>query len=406
MNPTKKTSRPKWEIFCQVVDNFGDIGVCWRLAKDLAARTSAGVRLWVDDWSVLERICPQAAALNDDGSGLVAGVELRRWDSSQKGSHKGADKNAHAAIEPGEVVIEAFACELPEAHQQAMRQQQPHPVWINLEYLSAEAWVAGCHGMASPHPRLGLVKHFFFPGFDEQTGGLLREPGLLQRRDALRRTSGNRTAWLAGRGVKVGEAGEEALCVSLFAYAQSGLAALLQAWATGRQAVHLLVPEGRMLDAVCLALGRPMLHVGEHFVLDRLTIYALPFTDQDSYDELLWACDLNFVRGEDSFVRAQWAGLPFVWQIYPQDDNAHMDKLEAFMGRYASGLEAHEAAALKAFWRAWNGGGDVVDAWPDFAATLPALSRHAAVWCNELAAQTDLASCLLAFCAHRQLGPG
>jgi hypothetical protein len=21
-----------WDIFCRVIDNFGDIGVCWRLA--------------------------------------------------------------------------------------------------------------------------------------------------------------------------------------------------------------------------------------------------------------------------------------------------------------------------------------------------------------------------------------
>ncbi|MEO7887531.1 MAG: elongation factor P maturation arginine rhamnosyltransferase EarP, partial [Polaromonas sp.] len=42
----------QWDIFCKVIDNFGDIGVCWRLAADLASRGHK-VRLWVDDASAL-----------------------------------------------------------------------------------------------------------------------------------------------------------------------------------------------------------------------------------------------------------------------------------------------------------------------------------------------------------------
>ena len=403
MNSECKTARPQWEIFCQVVDNFGDIGVCWRLARDLALRTGTAVRLWVDDWSVLQGICPQAAGVNEKAGGRVAGVELRRWNSTPDSAeqwHLAANE-----VEPGAVVIEAFACTLPEAHVQAMLGQQPRPLWINLEYLSAEAWVAACHAMASPHPRLGLVKHFFFPGFDEHTGGLLREPGLLQRRAAFRDDPTARKAWLAGRGIEPGD-DKEALCVSLFAYAQTGLSALLQAWSTGQRSVHLLVPEGRMLEAVCSALGSTLLAVGEHLSRASLIVHALPFTDQDGYDELLWACDINFVRGEDSFVRAQWAGRPFVWHIYPQDENAHRPKLEAFMERYAARLDPQAAAALKAFWWAWNGCGDAVDAWPDFLAALPILNAHAERWCNERAAQKDLASALIAFCSHSQIVPG
>lgn len=158
MNAAHEPSVPTWEIFCQVVDNFGDIGVCWRLARDLAARTGAGVRLWVDDWAVLLRLCPAAGNIDPAVGGVIAGVELRQWAAP------------FPAVEPASVVIEAFACEIPETHLQAMARRQPAPVWINLEYLSAEDWVAGCHGMASPHPRLPLAKHFFFPGFGDGTG--------------------------------------------------------------------------------------------------------------------------------------------------------------------------------------------------------------------------------------------
>ena len=64
---------------------------------------------------------------------------------------------------------------------------------------------------------------------------------------------------------------------------------------------------------------------------------------------MLWACDLNLVRGEDSLVRALWAGQPFVWHIYPQHDNAHHAKLDAFL----DWLDAPES--LRRFHHAWNG---------------------------------------------------
>jgi uncharacterized repeat protein (TIGR03837 family) len=76
---------------------------------------------------------------------------------------------------------------------------------------------------------------------------------------------------------------------------------------------------------------------------------ALPYTDQNGFDEMLWACDLNFVRGEDSLVRALWAGQPFIWHIYPQDDNAHHAKLEAFL----EWMQAPES--LRKAHRVWNG---------------------------------------------------
>ena len=318
-------------------------------------------------------------------AGVVEGVELRHWTQP------------FPEVEPGEVVIEAFACELPERHLQVMARQQPHPVWINLEYLSAEDWVAGCHAMSSPHPRLPLVKHFFFPGFEESTGGLVREADLLMCRDAFRREK--RAAWRARHGV-------EGVCVSLFAYEQPGLPALMQAWAESACALTVLVPESRVLGDVQRALGRPTLAVGERVRWGSLTVHILPFTDQQGYDEMLWACDLNFVRGEDSFVRAQWAGKPFVWQIYAQDEGAHFDKLDAFMARYVAGLDPQTAVALTRFWQAWNGHGEPAVVWPAFAAALPEMDRHAAQWCERLAAQADLSSRLTKFCSHIRASAG
>ncbi|MCL2875607.1 MAG: elongation factor P maturation arginine rhamnosyltransferase EarP [Betaproteobacteria bacterium] len=367
--------QPGWEIFCRVVDNYGDAGVCWRLARALAAEYGVNVRLWVDDWKALFKLCPLATR---DGV-RVAGVELRRWT------------DPFPVEGPADVVIEAFGCNLPEGYVMAAKERPP--IWINLEYLSAEGWVAGCHKLSSPHPELPLVKTFIFPGFTEGTGGLILERGLLDRRDRLLRTQ-SRADWL--RSFLKGPLREDALVVSLFGYEPFGLAELLHRWEKEGRPVLLLVPEGRSLAKVEAALGAN-LPVGEEMQRGALHVASLPFTDQDGYDALLWHCDLNLVRGEDSFARAQWAARPFVWNIYPQKDDAHFVKLDAFLALYCAGLQEAAADALTAFWRAWNGRGDTAKYWPAFARALPELESHAQSWCATLATRENLVTTLWQF---------
>lgn len=377
----------KWDIFCRVVDNYGDIGTCWRLARVLAARYGVDVRLWVDDWAALAKVCPEAVR---DGI-EVAGVELREW------------MEVFPLVEPADVVIEAFACELPVAHMRAMAARIPPPLWINLEYLSAEDWVRGCNGLPSPRADPTLTKYFFFPGFIEGTGGLIRETGLLVRRDrALLECP--RADWLRARGVTPQCA--DALLVSLFSYEQPGIGGLLRCWQVGDRPVLLLIPEGKVLPGVEAALGTD-LPVGARLERGALRVAVLPFMGQNDYDGLLWRCDLNLVRGEDSFVRAQWAGRPLVWHIYPQEDDAHLVKLDAFLALYRTGLDAAAAAALAGFWRAWNGGmeadgaeTETAAAWPAFARALPEIGRHARAWCAILDARPDLVDELWRFCQH------
>jgi uncharacterized repeat protein (TIGR03837 family) len=244
------------------------------------------------------------------------------------------------------------------------------PVWLNLEYLSAESWVAGCHGLSSPHPRLPLVKHFFFPGFVPGTGGLLRERNYDERRKAF-----DESAFRAEFGLPPRSTDE--LTISLFSYPNPALPALMQAWSSANHPIRVLRPGST--EAV-MATGN-------------LSVHPLPFLPQSRYDELLWACDLNFVRGEDSFVRAQWAGKPFVWHIYPQAEDAHRAKLDALLAIHPAG------AQLRAFWQAWNGQGKAD--WPDFADSLPGLGAPMEQWAGTLATRPDLASRLVQFCLER-----
>jgi uncharacterized repeat protein (TIGR03837 family) len=364
----------RWDIFCTVVDNFGDIGVCWRLARQLADEFNLDVRLWVDDLASFARICPEINPALDQQS--VAGVDIRHW-SPDFPDTKSAD-----------VVIEAFACTLPDLYVAAMREAKP--VWINLEYLSAEDWVEGCHGLSSPQS--GLAKYFFFPGFTERTGGVPGETAMRRARGAWSCLEAE--AFLARFAIL----NPSALKISLFAYENPAIASLIAGLANGVRPVHLYLPESRALPEVAAALGYE-LHAGVTGGLGSLTLTVLPMLAQDDYDRLLWSCDLNFVRGEDSFVRAQWAAHPFVWHIYPQEENAHFDKLDAFMARYLGNLDPETAAVLAGFSQNWNHGIHLDVA--GLLEKLPELQEHAQVWSARLAERGDLVSNLVKFASGK-----
>lgn len=373
------------DIFCNVVDNFGDIGVSWRLARQLAAEYACRVRLWVDDLPSLSRLC-NAVDVSLEKQ-FQRGVEICRW------------RGDFSKMRPAELVIEAFGCALPEPYIEAMAELVPQPVWINLEYLSAETWVREYHGLPSPHPRLPLTKYFFFPGFTEQTGGLLRERDLLLRRDVFQRDTALQQAFWQSVGIAMPAEGR--LKISLFGYENAALSGLLQAWTEGAHPVLCLVPEGRILPQIGQYFSDDAPCVGKTYVCGNLQVRVLPFVEQERYDELLWACDVNFVRGEDSFVRAQWAGKPLVWQIYPQHDAVHWEKLQAFLSLYNSRLSAHAAESVQGLWRAWNMEHEAGQAWPAFAAACAELQFHAQCWPRQLA-DNNLALNLLDF--SRKIG--
>ncbi len=375
----------RWDVFCTVVDNYGDIGVSWRLARQLAVEHGMKVRLWVDDLASLQRILPET--LSELEAQTLDSVEVRHWPSP------------FPVTEPAEVVVEAFGCALPPCYVDAMAALPRQPAWINLEYLSAEKWVSEYHGLSSPHPRLPLLKYFFFPGFSPDTGGLLAENGLVQRRHFFQDGPAHKPAFWQSIGLPPPEADE---CrISLFGYENPALPGLLAAWRDGTAPTTCLVPEGRLVPGVANFLGLSELGSGSEHVRGSLTVRVLPFMDQVRYDEFLWACDLNFVRGEDSFVRAQWAARPFVWHIYPQQEDAHWVKLQAFLDRYCAGLPVEAASGVRAFWEAWNKGSGAGEAWPAFWQHRAVLQQHAMLWADDLLSQPGLAANLVQFCNKR-----
>ena len=360
-----------WDVFCRVVDNFGDIGVCWRLACNLAERGQR-VRLWVDDATALRWMAPEG---HD-------GVEVSTWLA------------ATAFPPPGDVVVEAFGCDPAPAFLAAMAAAQADgraPVWINLEYLSAEPYVERSHALASPQmsgPARGLVKWFFYPGFTAATGGLLREPGLEAEQAVF-----DRAAWLAAHGLALAE-GER--LVTLFCYPGAPVDRLVASLAATGLPTRVATAPGAATGALRAALAT----AGAAGVLRQ---HALPWLTQPDFDRLLWAADLNFVRGEDSWVRAHWAGKPFVWQAYPQDDGAHAAKIEAFLDRALAGAEAGTAEVIRDWTAAWNGLDDPASPLPGWTPRLLAATGAAArAWRDQLRGSPELVSSLLAFVREKR----
>jgi uncharacterized repeat protein (TIGR03837 family) len=343
-----------WDVFCKVIDNHGDLGVCWRLSAQLAERGHR-VRLWVDDPSALAWMAP----------GVLTGVNVRPWHGDPP-----------AGLPPADVLIEAFGCDIPEAWVLAVA-PRPGP-WINLEYLSAEPYVERMHGLPSPvlrGPLAGRTKHFFYPGFTATTGGLLRETDL-----SARQAQFDRSAWLQTH--CPGWLGERV--VSLFCYEPANLGAWLdQLRQPGQAPTRLLVAPGRPAAAVRQHLGMAVRHGPLH-------ITWRPHCSQVGFDELLWASDLNVVRGEDSLVRALWAGKPLIWHIYPQDDGAHHAKLRAFLDWLGAPADMR---AQHTFWNA-DAPAPVPAQAPDTWAAAVAAARQ------RLLAQNDLLSQLQGFVAQ------
>ena len=365
-----------WDIFCQVIDNYGDIGVTWRLARQIATELHQPVRLFVDDLHTFHHICPQIDPLQD--CQRLLGVDIVHW-------------RPDSIVDPSDIVIEAFGCNLSESIISSMLARAQPPIWINLEYLSAEPWIEECHLLPSPQCH-GPAKYFFFPGFTARTGGLLRERDLLAERDRF--IIEEKAEFLTNLGV---EPAPGSSLISLFTYENPQISSWLDTLVAGEASIQLLVPPGRIQADIEHWLGEDKLVLGACYSRGSVVIHPIPFLSQRDYDRLLWSCDLNFVRGEDSFVRAQWAGKPFLWHIYAQDDEAHLQKLSAFLQLYRQQLDAPSAKAMTQFWIDWNRRQDLSEGWTLFTRQRDSLESHAHVWCSKLSMQKSLVESLAEF---------
>ncbi len=391
-NVMSSLSTPKlhWDIFCKIVDNFGDIGVCWRLAKLLHDEHGLIVRLWIDDLATAKKIIPHLSA--DLKQQVIDEITIFKWPDADEATEADFTNTA-------DVVIEAFACTLPADYLSAMVKKKTkfnQPItWVNLEYLSAEPWVADFHAQPSPQAN-GLTRHFYFPGFTESTGGLIREANIVD----INQNITNDTACQKEFWQRLNLTNNHHLKVSLFGYPHAPITDLLTVMAESNQPIDCYVPESSILPKIADFFGVKSLKVGDNMQLKNLNLHVLPFLNQADYDQLLTVCDINFVRGEDSWLRAIWAGKPFIWQPYFQDENTHIKKLEAFLALFYANFDVKNQVLQ--MHTAWTSNQLSAAVWQDYLNQLSNIAGYTLQQSHQLAKQTDLAAKLVVFCNTTQ----
>lgn len=369
----------RWDIFCKIVDNYGDIGVCWRLSRQLAIEHGLNIRLFIDDFKVASKLI--AGLEENTFNQIIEGVEIVPWSCGE-------------TTEPAPVVLETFSCDLPAPYLQKMVSVQS--TWINVEYLSAEPWVNDFHAKPSQQPALNLTKYYFFPGFTDQTGGLIREQNLITQRNAFIADEQAQQCFWQRMGIEQ----TPELSISLFAYPEANVKDFLIALMQSHKSANVFVPFGSILEAIQPLYPKHDFSSGSKLKVDGLTLYVLPFLSQEEYERLLWACDINFVRGEDSWVRAIWAGKPFIWQPYIQSENTHLLKLDAFLDIYSTNTTPALKTCLRNAHLAWSNAAEdasPLESWQGFFAALPSLKQYAQTRSQAFAEQTDLATKLVIF---------
>ena len=418
------------DILCKVVDNYGDIGVVYRLAKALgdawesvAPGDDLDIRLHVDNLEAFHELCPQVDPAVDVQ--ILRGWTVWRWNSRAEG----------LLSPPPRVVLECFASGRPECLEELLFDPATSAprVILNVEHLTAESWADDFHLLPAATRSAFVKKWFFMPGFSNKTGGLIIDSGFREAYKKWRnlwegnigpqRHRSTKDEGIEGSKEKTGMRGpsrvglaearrelaerlglelptglENAFWVPIFSYERnySRVVADLAAWGTelDQGAPFALAAAGRSQNCFLAgweAAGRPF------------PALALPFLPQEAWDELLLASDFLIVRGEESLTRATLSGRPFVWHAYLQEGGYQLVKVRALLEQLCPHFRPEDFALLEALWIAFNdraaettsaGGNEPL---LPFLRRLPVLEPGFAAFAAQQAGHGDLAAHLVTF---------
>lgn len=310
------------DIFCEIIDNYGDIGVVYRIAKELQKIfPKSKIRAFLNKLDEFKKINSQVLDLPSQN---IDGIEYITFDYLRD--------NANELL-TAQVIIEAFGCQIPEEYMEIAYDNSE--LLINLEYLSAEDWIEDFHLQSSPLGRGKLKKVFFMPGFTEKSGGVIADSNYLER---IQRVLENKEFY-EKKYLSDIEDRENKIVGTLFSYEKNFTPLLEDLKKLDKDVVILAMGEKtqdslrKILKNFSIEDFRNSLKYG------KIEIRFLNFLNQEEYEELINIVDFNFVRGEDSFIRAVLTGKPYMWHIYCQEEYAHMDKIEGFLDKYRRVIE-------------------------------------------------------------------
>lgn len=365
-------------ILCKVVDNFGDIGFVYRLARALSERDEQlRLRLIVSDLPSFAAIAPLVAP--DKSEQTCYGWQIFDWNAADVCTRS----FTHC---PPAVILECFQCGRPDWLESLLFDTEADDEKnggfvqiLNIDYLTAEAYAEDFHLLKSGTRSARVKKSNVMPGFTAKTGGLILDNAFMQSKKNAMRIRAARATGDASRAITAVFFSYERDCAPL-------VQALAQYQAQTDVPIRVLVAAGKSRAPFLSAWER----AGKPFAAE-----PLPFLPQEEWDALLCAADWNFVRGEDSLSRACLAGIPFVWQPYPQDDDYHLVKLAALNERLRPFFDPDAFAAYDAYTRDYAIGKDTADSFLRVLSFLPQVRQYFAAFADNLIANGNLAEHLL-----------
>lgn len=307
----------KYHIFCKVIDNYGDFGVCFRLAKQLVSEFNKQVILWVDNENILQKFLlvnnKEIQQINaEHNQNLIFKIWTKFNVINSLNSLNNNDFLNNS------IIIEAFCCDLDCELLDYINNENNKTILISLDYFGLEKWILDCHLLPSfLNYYKHIKKYFFFPSYLPNSGGLIREKCI---KKYIKKNIQNLVENI------------QTFKISLFFYQQPQL--LL----TFINAINYIAKKHKInIEINFCDLSNDNLNTVQNYNFDSLVkCNFIHFLSQNDYDNLLQNCHLNFVRGEDSLIRAFWSNNLFIWQIYQQQNDIHLQKLNDFLNYYFS----------------------------------------------------------------------
>ncbi|MDD5455967.1 MAG: elongation factor P maturation arginine rhamnosyltransferase EarP [Candidatus Margulisbacteria bacterium] len=309
------------DIFCQVVDNYGDAGYSYRLARALKLhRTDRQVRLFINELHTLAQLLPELDVTRAQQN--IEGVDIIIINDQL------VKRIQH--LQFASLIIESLSSPVPEVFRKQVYSQS-QLIFI-LEHLTAEPAFEAMHGLSAP-TGYDIPRYLIAQGLTAKSAGILIEANLPE---TVRAASGKqlkwRQKWLKPYADILPFEPETAKTGSLFSYDHdfSSLLCVLQK----EIETYVLFILGDLSQQVmrealnqekAIWLRPDAANLGSIYIL-----FPEMFSQQD-YDLLLFTMDFNMVRGEDSLARAILSGKPFLWQAYDQGENYQLVKVNALM---------------------------------------------------------------------------
>ena len=363
-------------ILCKVVDNYGDIGFAYRLARALSALDGGiRIRFVIDNLASFALLAP----------GIDSHAALQQYENWAVFDWNAASVcTASFSESMPKIVLQCFQCPYPEWLETLLFDKKNTAVVhvVNIDYLTAEDYAEDFHCLKSLTRSSRVQKVNFMPGFTSKTGGLL-----LDRKSACVTVKKNPYEF----------------SVLIFGYARDYapvVRALCAFEAEKRKSderfkLCAYAATGQGQDAFMKAYADS----NAHFAAERL-----PFLAQSEWDDLLYAMDALFIRGEDSLSRACLSGVPFVWQAYPQEDDYQLVKVEALLHRIKDFFPPDDFAIVEDAWKLYNASGtafcDTEKALFAFLEASCRIKKYFAAFASALIANGDFACSLLDYLRH------